>query len=48
VKISSNCEDLMNTSQSIPEDLHRQTEIEKNEHLVRLNAAIDICGFLMH
>jgi hypothetical protein len=47
-KTLKNCEDLMNTSQSIPEALQRQTEIEKNEHLIRLNAAIDICRFLLH
>ncbi|XP_071683789.1 uncharacterized protein [Lolium perenne] len=28
--------------------LHKQTQIEKNEHLIRLNAAIDICRYLLH
>lgn len=42
------CEDLLKQDQSIPAALHRQSQIEKNEHLIRLNAAIDVCRYLLH
>jgi hypothetical protein len=42
------CEDLMQQDQSIAAALHRQSQIEKNEHLIRLNAAIDVSRHLLH
>ncbi|XP_044346428.1 uncharacterized protein [Triticum aestivum] len=42
------CGDLLKQDQSIPAAFHRQTQIEKNEHLIRLNAAIDVCRYLLH
>lgn len=42
------CEDLMKKDQSIPAALHKQSQIEKNEHLIRLNAAIDVSRYLLH
>jgi hypothetical protein len=38
----------MQQDQSIDAALHRQSQIEKNEHLIRLNAAIDACRHLLH
>src|SRR5205809_6503121 len=35
-KALKNCEDLMKTTHSIPAALHKQSEIEKNEHLIRV------------
>ncbi|VAI26333.1 unnamed protein product [Triticum turgidum subsp. durum] len=42
------CEDLLKQDQSIPAAWNRQSQIEKNEHLIRLNAAIDGCRYLLH
>ena len=47
-KALKKCEDLMRTEQSIPVALYKQTDLEKNEHLIRLNAAIDVCRYLLH
>jgi hypothetical protein len=38
----------MQQDQSIAAALHRQSQIEKNEHLIRLNAAIDVSRHLLH
>uniref|UniRef100_A0A8R7R9K6 TTF-type domain-containing protein n=1 Tax=Triticum urartu TaxID=4572 RepID=A0A8R7R9K6_TRIUA len=42
------CEDLLKQDQSIPAAWNRQSQTEKNEHLIRLNAAIDVCRYLLH
>nr|XP_045089955.1 zinc finger MYM-type protein 1 [Aegilops tauschii subsp. strangulata] len=42
------CEDLLKQDQSIPAAWNRQSQTEKNEHLMRLNAAIDVCRYLLH
>ncbi|KAI4979709.1 hypothetical protein ZWY2020_016462 [Hordeum vulgare] len=42
------CEDLLKQDQTISAALHRQSQIEKNEHLIRLNAAIDVYRYLLH
>jgi hypothetical protein len=42
------CDDLLKKDQSIHAALHRQSQIEKNEHLIRLNAAIEFCRYLLH
>ena len=28
--------------------MKKQSQLEKNEHSIRLNAAIDVCRFLLH
>ncbi|SPT20885.1 unnamed protein product [Triticum aestivum] len=38
----------MKMEQSIPVALHKQSELEKNDHLIRVNAAIDVCRYLLH
>ena len=38
-----NYEDLENIDQSISVALHKQSPIEKTEHLIRVNAAIGVC-----
>lgn len=43
-----NCEDLMRQDQSISAALNKQSQIQKTEHLIRLNAAIDVCRYLLH
>ncbi|XP_024310349.1 zinc finger MYM-type protein 1 [Brachypodium distachyon] len=47
-KALKNCDDLMKKAQSIPAALHKQSEMEKNEHLIRVNAAIDVYRHLLH
>ena len=42
-KALKNYEDLENIDQSIPVALHKQSPIEKTEHLIRVNAAINVC-----
>ncbi|KAJ9565720.1 hypothetical protein OSB04_001686 [Centaurea solstitialis] len=40
-------EDLMRQERSIAVTFHNQTEMEKNEHRIRLNASVTACRFLL-
>jgi hypothetical protein len=42
-KAVKSCEDLLKLDQSIPAAWHKKSQIEKNEHLIRLNVAIEVC-----
>ncbi|KAJ9558142.1 hypothetical protein OSB04_012756 [Centaurea solstitialis] len=43
-----NCEGLMRQDQSIVVAFHKQTDIIKNEHRIRLNASIDAIRYLLN
>ncbi|CAM8886897.1 unnamed protein product [Rhodiola kirilowii] len=47
-KAVKKCDDLMTQAQSIVVALHKQSDITKAEHRIRLNASIDASRFLLH
>ncbi|KAK1351456.1 zinc finger MYM-type protein 1-like [Heracleum sosnowskyi] len=47
-KALKKCDDLLRQKQSIPVAFHKQSDIVKNEHRIRLNASIDVSRFLLN
>ena len=41
------CDDLLKQKQSIVVAFHKQSDIVKNEHRIRLNASIDVSRILL-
>ncbi|KAK1388696.1 zinc finger MYM-type protein 1-like [Heracleum sosnowskyi] len=47
-KALKKCDDLQRQKQSISVAFHKQSDIVKNEHRIRLNASIDVSRFLLN
>lgn len=47
-KALNECENLLRKSRAISTALNKQSHVEKVERSIRLNAAIDVCRYLLH
>ncbi|KAJ1276189.1 hypothetical protein BS78_05G195100 [Paspalum vaginatum] len=47
-KALKECEDLLKKDQSISASMKKRSQVEKIEGSIRLNAAIDVCRYLLH